>query len=182
MDLRFQLYSGSSIHRSQLSSASVFPGEGQGLPTTEITSSSSQQWDAATDIIIVIAANQQYQESEDRHHYHQRGKHAVPCSICRSLILRYIAALVELRSNHLLLLVTCYKSQSIAKAKPLPRPPQHAQLSPALHSLRCELCVMSCVLFGICCKLCVVCCELCVICCDLCVICCLCEMCVILYF
>ena len=107
------------------------PSKGQGLQTTGLTSSSCQRWDAATDIIIVIVANQQYQESEDRHHYHQRGKHAGPCSICRSLILRYIAIMVELKSTHPLLLVTNLI------AKPLPRPP--TCLVPALPSACCVL-------------------------------------------
>ena len=123
--------SGCSIHRSQAFLRLRVPSKGQGLQTTGLTSSSCQQWDAATDIIIVIVANQQYQESEDRHHYHQRGKHAGPCSICRSLILRYIAIMVELKSTHPLLLVTNLI------AKPLPRPP--TCLVPALPSACCVL-------------------------------------------
>ena len=132
MDLRSPLYS----QRMQYPQIQAFlrlrvPSKGQGLQTTGLTSSSCQQWDAATDIIIVIVANQQYQESEDRHHYHQRGKHAGPCSICRSLILRYIAIMVELKSTHPLLLVTNLI------AKPLPRPP--TCLVPALPSACCVL-------------------------------------------
>ena len=122
--------SGCSIHRSQAFLRLCVPSKGQGLQTTGLTSSSCQQWDAATDIIIVIVANQQYQESEDRHHY-QRGKHVGPCSICRSLILRYVVIMVKLRSIHLLLLVTNLI------AKPLPRPP--TCLVPALPSACCVL-------------------------------------------
>ena len=148
MDLRSPLYS----QRMQYPQIQAFlrlrvPSEGQGLQTTGLTSSSCQQWDAATDIIIVIVANQQYQESEDRHHYHQRGKHAGPCSICRSLILRYIAIMVELKSTHPLLLVTNLI------AKPLPRPP--TCLVPALPSAYCVIFVWYVhLIWAVCCELC----------------------------